>query len=258
MRTIDEIKQKLNGDNAKKRVLKLKELGSIPELLRDNETVKNVFEIYGGQLKGQQIGTGLLFSTEHRLVLVHHKPFGEIKSEECSYSSISEVQYKSIFPAELILTLPNEKAVIKCSLRDVPELAEFVYSRLVNPPQLVDLNPHAGKPFPKWRALFLILLMLLFYIIYGTDRTKSDASITKETAPAISEGELDSCFISGESAATAYISDMAKYASSGLMPSTVMEKGCERKGNETANPKACIDSCEMGFRKIAKDVLNGR
>ena len=74
----------------------------------------------------------------------------------------------------------------------------------------------------------------------------------------LSEEQLDSCFLSGESAATAYISDMAKYANSGLMPSTVMEKGCERKGNETANPKACIDSCEMGFRKVAKDVLNGR
>ncbi|MCX7192432.1 MAG: hypothetical protein NTY60_02200 [Proteobacteria bacterium] len=74
----------------------------------------------------------------------------------------------------------------------------------------------------------------------------------------LSEEQLDGCFLSGESAATAYISDMAKYANSGLMPSTVMEKGCERKGNETADPKACIQTCEMGFRKVAKDVLNGR
>lgn len=74
----------------------------------------------------------------------------------------------------------------------------------------------------------------------------------------LSESELDSCFIAGESAATVYISDMAKYASGGLMPSTVMEKGCERKGNETSDPKTCIEKCELGFRKVAKDVLNGR
>ena len=74
----------------------------------------------------------------------------------------------------------------------------------------------------------------------------------------LSESELDSCFIAGESAATVYISDMAKYASGGLMPSTVMEEACIKKGATTDNRRSCLEQCELGFRKVAKDVLNGR
>lgn len=74
----------------------------------------------------------------------------------------------------------------------------------------------------------------------------------------LSESELDSCFIAGESAATVYISDMAKYASGGLMPSTVMEEACIKKGATTDNPRSCLEQCELGFRKVAKDILNGR
>lgn len=72
---------------------------------------------------------------------------------------------------------------------------------------------------------------------------------------ALSEDELTSCFIAGESAATVYLSDMVKYSSGGLMPSTVMAKACESKGASTSNPQSCVEQCELGFRKVARDAL---
>lgn len=255
MPTIDEIKEQLIAQGAKKRVLKLKGLERIPELLRDGERLENVYETYGGLIQGQQIGTGVLFTTSQRIVLVHKRPLGESKSDEFYFSSISAVEYRTVFPAELILTMPTGKVVIKCNLHEVQELAGLVHTRLNNPPPLIDLNPHAGKPFPKWRALFLVLLILLFYVIYGADRNDSDSHAKKEATPTLSESELDSCFIAGESAATVYVSDIVKYSSGGLMPSTVMEKACDRKGAETINTKLCIQQCELGFRKVARDAL---
>lgn len=87
-------------------------------------------------------------------------------------------------------------------------------------------------------------------------RSVLKSSPSKEMQNAtLSEDELTSCFIAGESAATVYLSDVVKYSSSGLMPSTVMAKACESKGTTTLNPKSCVEQCELGFRKVARDAL---
>ncbi|MDD5384559.1 MAG: hypothetical protein PHG89_06735 [Gallionella sp.] len=66
---------------------------------------------------------------------------------------------------------------------------------------------------------------------------------------------LDRCFMAGKSFATVYISDMARYSSGGLMPSTLMQEGCSREGASAPNPQSCISQCELGFKKVAREAL---
>lgn len=254
MPTLEEIQQQLGRYGVHKKLLGSNVVNLLSTLLKDGEEIQAAC---GGSVRHDQtISIIIVVVTNINLIRLNSKTLAYTVTP---LDSIESIRLKTGPLVNLTIQTQGKPEEIKIvDSRQARSIANLIHIAIGGTGPLVDENKNAGKPFPKWRAIFSVLLVALLYMQYSKDSREHDTSAAKDTAPALSEDQLLSCFISGESAATTYISDMAKYASGGLMPSTVMEKGCERKGNETANPKACIDSCEMGFRKIAKDVLNGR
>jgi hypothetical protein len=252
--TLEEIQQQLGRYGVHKKLLGPNVVNLLLSFLKDDEEIQ--YACRGNLMQPPSFSVIIVVVTDRNLIQLNPKTLAYTVTP---LDSIESIRLKTSVLIKLtIQTLGKLTEIDIADAKQARSIANLIHLAIGCTEPLVDENKNIGKPFPKWRVTLLVILIPLMYIHFNKGSNEPDAQIQKATTSALSEDELTSCFISGESAATVYISDMAKYANSGLMPSTVMEKGCERKGNETANPKACIDSCEMGFRKVAKDVLNGR
>lgn len=256
---LDEVRQRLSELGVRKKFLESQAVKLLAESLNAGEQIKAWGTGVGTTPTQKQVGL-FIASTDGSLILV---PSTNSEPTELpriiSYKSIESIRLKTGFMSKLILRISGElEEITIADPKQLRSIAGLIHAAIGGTEPLVDENPQAGKPI-FWKLAPWVVLAVLVVIIYFSPHSKEKheenvdkASVTKE----LSEDELTSCFIAGESSATVYLSDVVKYSSGGLMPSTVMAKACERKGGATINPQSCIEQCELGFRKVARDALN--
>jgi hypothetical protein len=247
---LDDVKQQLSTLGVRKKFLESDVVKALASRVREGEKIQ---EWCTGVIENIRPAAIFVSATDLNLYLIDLKT---ASATQLPMESIQKVQLKTGARSLISLTTSSQYIEIKAfDPKRLSAIAHFINSRIPNAEPLVDENPHAGKPFPKWRALFAVFIALCFYVIYGIDQDVHQSERQKEAAPTLSEDELNSCFISGKSAAVVYFSDVVKYSSNGLMSSTVMAQACEQKGASTINSKSCIKQCELGFRMVAEGVL---
>ncbi len=133
MHTLDDIVSSINAlpmeDVFKKSILDKKEIKELPNIIRDDETLKDVVRGYYNS------GNGILVSTDKRLIFIDKGVMWGLKVEDFPFDKISSIQYETgLMSGEIIIFASGNKAKIELVANDrCKAFCENVRSLISNP-----------------------------------------------------------------------------------------------------------------------------
>lgn len=183
MPSLEEIKKQISSLGYKEKFIELikMEMGELSKILREDERIEQIF-CSASLTQVENLKCGLFVATGNRLIFF--PPGFEQKFEDFSYDKITSIQYKTGLAGEIKFIASGKEVLIKGIDSKIPLFAEFVHAHLSNVPPLINGNPHAGKPFPKWQAIFLLILG---FLIYSTYASKNEKSVINKESGKVSE-----------------------------------------------------------------------
>ncbi len=133
MYTIEEIKNSIRALPIEERHIKLvvdkSEIKELPNIIRDDETIKDIISGF------YDSGSGILVATNKRLIFVYKGLMWGMKVEDFPFDKISSIQYElGMLTGELIIFASGNEAKIKAVAKDrCSVFCENVRSLISNP-----------------------------------------------------------------------------------------------------------------------------
>lgn len=108
MATLDEIKKQIKNLNTGSKLLGMKEIKALPDILWEDEKLEKLVQGF------YENGNGILIATDKRLVFVDKGMIYGIRVEDFPYNKISSIQYQTgILGGKITIFASGNKAEIK-------------------------------------------------------------------------------------------------------------------------------------------------
>ncbi|MFX3672849.1 MAG: PH domain-containing protein [Paenisporosarcina sp.] len=137
MPTLEEIKNQINMLDGASRLLGIKEIKELPNILWENENVeKLVSGFYAG-------GNGILVATNKRVLFVNKGLVYGLKVEDFPYTNISSIEYSTgMLLGKIKFYVSGNKAEIdNVDKKMTREFAEYVRARITKPSEKAPTKP---------------------------------------------------------------------------------------------------------------------
>lgn len=105
-------------------------------------------------------------------------------------------------------------------------------------------------------------ILAIFLVIAGVGSNIQESQSKKvavqrvaDDARAQENAIADKCFTAGQSLAMASVANIRTLSEANVMPSEIMEQGCDKEAGISQDSKVCRRNCLLGFKSKAREIL---